>query len=480
MRWFNVEKIATWLKSGFRGRLFTLTKYILVFVYLVFALGLGVRVPPSVASIHVSDQLNDDQTVTVALSFNSSRLMNGDVWCYLGENMDTSEIPESSWVQVKNGVCVFNVAAGNIYCHIKDSFGNISSPNSQDINIDRVLSINLDKSKIYLAFGGKSTLNAEMFILGSIDDTLTWSSSDNSVATVSDDGIVTGVNNGVVTITATSVDGVTATATATVTDLIETPYYTRKDVIPAYRYTEEEADLLDEIFFSRIHEAGYGTRAGVVAAGRFLTLEFRYQIPYFFENGRLMNHPGSNHVDGEGRYYHKGLYLHEKKYADISAIHSGPAIWGAPLMNYENDGRFVAGVRYPNGLDCSGFVSWALLNGGFDVGDVGAGNTWRDDDLCDLGERVPLTYELLTSGQVRAGDLIGCDGHIALIIGMDDEYIYIAESLVSGVRVSDPTLVVCPWQTYLYTYVMLMDSFYPEDDGNFTNMWELSPLNKDK
>lgn len=27
-----------------------------------------------------------------------------------------------------------------------------------------------------------------------------------------------------------------------------------------------------------------------------------------------------------------------------------------------------------NGLDCSGFVTWAMLNGGFESGDVGSGN----------------------------------------------------------------------------------------------------------
>ena len=27
----------------------------------------------------------------------------------------------------------------------------------------------------------------------------------------------------------------------------------------------------------------------------------------------------------------------------------------------------------PNGLDCSGFVTWSLYNSGLDVGDIGAG-----------------------------------------------------------------------------------------------------------
>ena len=39
-----------------------------------------------------------------------------------------------------------------------------------------------------------------------------------------------------------------------------------KSYLPCGRYTKEENDLLDEILKDRINDAGYKTRAGVVAA----------------------------------------------------------------------------------------------------------------------------------------------------------------------------------------------------------------------
>lgn len=98
-----------------------------------------------------------------------------------------------------------------------------------------------------------------------------------------------------------------------------------KGYLPCEEYTLEESKLLDEILAYRINEAGYGTRAGAVAAARFLTLEFPYRIAYYWETGRL-NNTGKDYVDGEGRYYHKGLYLHESKYADLEASALGPKI----------------------------------------------------------------------------------------------------------------------------------------------------------
>ena len=79
-----------------------------------------------------------------------------------------------------------------------------------------------------------------------------------------------------------------------------------KDFLGCEVFSSDEAKLLDEILLNRIYSVGYGTRAGVVAAARFLTLEFPYRISYRWESGRL-NNTGKHYVDGEGRYYHKVL-----------------------------------------------------------------------------------------------------------------------------------------------------------------------------
>ena len=247
-----------------------------------------------------------------------------------------------------------------------------------------------------------------------------------------------------------------------------------KTTIPAYRYTEEEAHLLDEALYYEVEEAGgYGTRAGVIAATRFLTLQFPYRIPYFFENGRLFNQDGRPSCDGEGRYYHRGLYLSTDKYADIVKSVSGPAIWGVKITNYEDKYYFVRFQQYPNGLDCSGFITWCIYNGGYDIGDTGAGDfDYWPYDLCDFGEKRRLTVSLLESGEVKAGDLIGMDGHIALIAGIDyaNGIIHIAESLANGVTISSYSFYRCT-VCGVYDFVCLMDEVYGEQ-GNYTDMWE--------
>lgn len=261
-----------------------------------------------------------------------------------------------------------------------------------------------------------------------------------------------------------------------VTNGLEIPgelFNKKKKFISCNLFSEEENDILDAALLDRINDAGQNTRAGVVAAARFLTLEFAYRIPYFYENGRLNNYGTGRKVDGEGRYYHKGLYLNKSRYSSISKKFTGPGAWGCKITQYQDAPvyGFVPRVRYPNGLDCSGFVSWALLNGGFDVGDVGAGDIIsRKDDLYDLGEKNTLNSELLSSGKVKVGDLIAYSGHMAIIVGIDSEgNYYVAESLpqFKGVVLNKYN------QKKLkktFTHIMLMDRVYKED-GNLTNMW---------
>ena len=247
----------------------------------------------------------------------------------------------------------------------------------------------------------------------------------------------------------------------------------KKRFISCNLFSEEENNILDAALLDRINDAGQNTRAGVVAAARFLTLEFSYRIPYFYENGRLNNYGDGRKVDGEGRYYHKGLYLNKSRYNNISKKFTGPGAWGCKITQYQDEPAygFVPRVRYPNGLDCSGFVSWTLFNGGFDVGDVGAGDIIsRKDDLYDLGEKNTINNELLSSGKVKVGDLIAYSGHMAIIAGIDSEgNYYVAESLpqFKGVVLNKYN------QTKLkktFTHIILMDSVYKED-GNLTNMW---------
>lgn len=443
----------------------------LVSLFAILFFSAFVMTPPSIESVTAAPELNEDHTVTLTVTMKDGvGSGSGQLWCYLGEIQNAAEIPEDAWVEAVDGQATFDVMPGTYYVFARDRQGNVSRYNEEDAAINTVVAIDLNYEELYLPLDDERQFEASLFALGDADHAIEWSTSNADVATI-EDGKLRTHSPGEVTVTATAENGLQATATVVVTDLFHKPVLEdTKQVVPAFYYSPEEAKLLDLALASRIAEAGYGTRAGAVAAARFLALEFPFRIPYFFENGRLVNH-FNRHVDGEGRYYHIGLYLSADKYDDISAIFAGPAIWGEPLMNFQDEGSFRPGVKYPNGLDCSGYITWALLNGGFDVGDVGAGDYYyRDDDLCDLGERVPLTVELIESGRIKVGDLIGQDGHIAMIVGMTDEYIYIAESSGPGVRVVELSWYYGVFNFGKYDYVMLMDSVY-EDDGNLTNIW---------
>ena len=247
----------------------------------------------------------------------------------------------------------------------------------------------------------------------------------------------------------------------TVTDLHTLPHINHeKETLPCEQYTEEENDLFDKILEYLVEKAGKKTRAGAVEAARFLTLRFPYKLGYFYENGRI----GSERMpeaDGEGRYYHRGLYLHESRYEDIGTEVSGKTVWGCELYCID------VSAKAPNGFNCSGFVSWALVNGGYDPGDLGSGLS-DETDLTDLGERV--SFKDLDFSTLKPGDFFGFDGHIGIIIGIDDGTYYIAQSYWVGdldvLELDEEAIRKGEWE-----YAVLMDAYY-EEDGDLTMMWD--------
>ena len=126
-------------------------------------------------------------------------------------------------------------------------------------------------------------------------------------------------------------------------------------------------------------------------------------------------------------------------------------------------------MKKPNGLDCSGFVSWVLKNAGFDPGDIGAGETEYPHQLTDLGDYTPLTVSLIDNGTVKVGDLVNYWGHIGIIVGIDGDNIYVAESLQNfGGVITRLYSKYTISQTF--NHVVLMDEYY-KNDGNYSIMW---------
>ena len=87
-----------------------------------------------------------------------------------------------------------------------------------------IVSVTLDKETLELETGGSETLTATIAPEDATDQTVTWSSNKESVATVDKDGKVTAVAAGEATITVTTKDGSkTATCKVTVTDPVTDP-----------------------------------------------------------------------------------------------------------------------------------------------------------------------------------------------------------------------------------------------------------------
>lgn len=335
---------------------------------------------------------------------------------------------------------------------------------------DGVKDIKFKVDTFYLAVGESEKLNYD--IESSKDDyKLTWSSENEDIVSINE-GKITGVSLGTAVVTLKSESGKKAEVSVTVTDLIRKPELDdKKSFLPCHAYTEEEAHIIDEALRTRVLNKGEGTRAALIETIRFMTLSFKYKVSYFYENGR-MHESGVRKADGEGRYYHKGLYLSEDKFKDIKVSHKGPVIWGCPLTNLQDHNRYKPGAKMPNGLDCSGFVTWSLYNSGLDVGDIGAGINDKYKDMSDVGEMHSLTYEYANSDDYKVGDVIARWGHTALIAGKDSEYLYIAESLLKGVRIEKVSYKKPNSSLYkYYAYINKMDKEYSKND-DYTDMWE--------
>lgn len=341
-------------------------------------------------------------------------------------------------------------------------------------NKNEVLDFSISMNKIYLVVGESKTIVVTTEEIGSPNLSAQFVSENEGIAKTSNNAIF-GVGAGTTKVHV-NLGNLSKEIDVVVTDLlVRSTLNKNKESLTCGIYSEEQNRLLDEFLEYRVNQAGLKTRGAVVAVSRFLTLEFPYKIDYFFENGRLHNNTGGPQCDGEGRFYHKGLYLHSYKFADLdsSKVRWGPVTWGCPLLNWEDDGKYVYGKRYPNGLDCSGLVTWILYNAGYDPKDVGAGDTaYVNDDLGDFGPHIPITRSLLEGNTLKVGDIIGCNGHSALIGGLAPGHVYVVESTTywDGVVMHDYTYDELLRMPFL-TYVINMDEYYQEE-GNYTDFWE--------
>ncbi|MBR3116353.1 MAG: Ig-like domain-containing protein [Bacilli bacterium] len=437
-----------------RNKILMLMIFVLLIILLLLLLQDYNR-KPEIKDITYSEKYNEDKTKTVSLDIKNHS--GNKIYCKFANKESSSD-----WILAEKDVCSYNIKTDEYTITLKYN-GDLKVKYKEKFDIDGIINFSISDTRKYIPVGESFKVNASLDYVGEKYNKIEFKSSDPNIATVDENGVVTGVSDGRVKISVTGGGEKTEEFELISSSLIRSPSIDNyREVMPCNSFTKEQIELADEILATKIKDAGEGTRAAATEAARFITLELKYKVPYFFENGRLSV---GYKVDGEGRYYHKGLYLGKDKESQITLNSTGPASWGCPLRDAES------GLMGRNGLDCSGYVTWTLVQAGLDLGDIGAGIT-GSRDYTDVGEFQRVTYSLLTSGKVKPGDLIGWDGHIAIIAAMDDNNIYVTESLQNGVIIDEYNYSSPSSRFYSrYQHIIDMSGNYYNGDGNLKNMW---------
>ena len=159
-------------------------------------------------------------TATFAVTANNvqsyqwqQRTNSGSDWTNISENATSSTYTISSTTTDMSGY--------QYRCVVTSASGVSVTSDAATLTVDpvSVTGVTLDETELALYTGGSATLTATVAPDNATDKSVTWSSSDNTVATVDNTGNVTAVGAGNATITVTTEDGKkTATCTVTVTD----------------------------------------------------------------------------------------------------------------------------------------------------------------------------------------------------------------------------------------------------------------------
>lgn len=229
-------------------------------------------------------------------------------------NCDNNE-----WTLINNHQALFEIVDYKEYFFLKYRNNIYEVGSNEDLcEVDFHL---LNNDKQYLAIEEEFNYEYELNIKGYTNETIKWLSEDENIVSIAD-GKAIAKSVGETKITAYILNK-SAIREIVVSDLIikaPTSFDEDKELLPCGIYDEKQNDLIDEILENRISEVGLKSRAGVVEAARFLTLNFPYKINYFYEWGRQ----DLDKIDGEGRYYLKGLYLDESRFNNLIGSNKKP------------------------------------------------------------------------------------------------------------------------------------------------------------
>ena len=127
---------------------------------------------------------------------------------------------DSSIASVSNDGLVTAVATGRATVTVTTTVGSYTASCAVEVSEPvAVTSVTLDESALDITVGQTSQLTVTVLPNNATDKSVTWSSSNNNIATVTSNGLVTAVSAGTADITVTTVDGgYTAQCAVTITD----------------------------------------------------------------------------------------------------------------------------------------------------------------------------------------------------------------------------------------------------------------------
>lgn len=204
--------------------------------------------------------------------------------------------------------------------------------------------------------------------------------------------------------------------------------YNTKPFISCNTYNLSDRVVLESKLKRAVSDAGYGTRAGVVEAARFLVGGLDYKIPYL----------GPKTVNFNlGRYPNVGLNIGHNEG------------WGCSVSGWTQ------------GMDCTNFVEWAFVQAG-----LRSGNVYSQSNIYNLTEVI---------NRLKVGDLLltpkdDSFSHVGIIIGIDNSNIYVAESTTGNINAIVVTTLSKSNLPRSGSLSKAKLYSYP-GDGVLTNMW---------
>ncbi len=234
-----------------------------------------------------------------------------------------------------------------------------------------------------------------------------------------------------------------SSSNATVTDSCE------QISMPIDEFLASKGTSLEEYnnyIFSEVTKAGVGTREGVVAAAVSLVgglcQKYQARLPYTMGGAHPANFYG----------------------IPTSAPNScgSVGIWGSSINGGSGSMMCGYGPYFYSGPDCSGFVSWAIHNGGY-----------KYEGLVASGFGSLGTTHSMSSFTGKPGDVLYNSGHVVLIVGEDGDNYIIAEasSGENGTRITKE-----PKTSGRYT-VVDMESYYNNDANKISDYPQVSVNN---